>query len=203
MRRKAKHAKQQHLTPIIVLFLVILATIGCFAYRNKLLKTNVLPTPTATPNPMAKWMTYTNTKYNFSFKFPGNFVGQGSISGPATGTLDSLRSFTDPNTLHEGTSDPFNGFSLYVVTRLGTTNFDKYIGREIAAMNIAKYTGMKNPIKVQLTNGAALVSKDGNQAYYYLPTPNKKMIVVFAYLQTDVSFKQTFDQILSTFRFTE
>jgi putative hemolysin len=70
-------------------------------------------------------------------------------------------------------------------------------------MNVAKYTGMRNPTRVQLTNGVALVSKDEGQAYYYLPNSDQSEIVVFAYLQSDASFKKTFDQVLSTFKFTD
>jgi putative hemolysin len=201
MKHKSKLFQKRKLITTIILSLIVLLAAGFSTYRNYLAKNQITPTPTATPNPFAGWLTFTSLKYNFSFKFPANLGQQGAISGPATGTSEGLRSFTDPKTVTGGTGVPFNGFSLYIVTDSKGLSFDKYIAKEIAAMNTAKYTGMKNPTQIQLTNGIALISKDGQQAYYYLPSPNKNQIVVFAYLQIDPIFKETFDQVLSTFKF--
>ena len=125
MKRRVKRIKKFRLIPIIFLFSVVLIATICFVYKNNYLKTKVSPTPTANPSQTVNWLTYTNTKYNFSFKFPGSFGGQGSISGPTTGTVDSLRSFTDPKTLSGKAGARFDGFSLYMVTKPGTTNLDK------------------------------------------------------------------------------
>jgi putative hemolysin len=202
-RGRVKHLPKSRFASIAILLFIVLLIIGFFGRKNNLFKVQVSPTPAATPGLMAGWLTYTNLKYYFSFKFPSSFGGQGSISGPATGTVTALRSFTDPKTIHMGTDAHFDGFSVYIVTKLGTVNFDKYVDKEIAAMNAAKFTGMRNPTKVQLSNGVVLVSKDGGQAYYYLPKFDQSEIVVFAYLQADDSFKQTFEQVLSTFEFTD
>lgn len=198
---RAKYLSVRKFILTIILFLIVLLVAGFSAYKMHLAKNQPIPTPTSTPNPFAGWLTFTSLKYNFSFKFPANLGQQGAISGPATGTSEGLRSFTDPKTVTGGAGVPFNGFSLYIVTDSKGLSFDKYIGKEIAAMNAAKYTGMKNPTEIQLTNGVALVSKDGQQAYYYFPSPNKSQIVVFAYLQVDPIFKEIFDQVLSTFKF--
>lgn len=203
MKRKTHSLIKSRSTPIIILFLIVLVVAGHSGYKNHLFTARVSPTPTATPNPTANWTTYTNTKYNISFKYPAGFGNQGSISGPATGTSVGLRSFTDPKTIQMGTDAHFDGFSVYVVTNLKSASFDKYINKEIVAMNAAKFTGMRNPTKIQLTNGISLVSKDEGQAYYYLPNSDQSEIAVFAYLQADASFKQTFDQVLSTFKFLE
>jgi len=203
MKRKIHSLIKSRFTLITILFLIVLVVTGYFSYKNHLFKVQTSPTPTATPNPIAGWNTFTSTKYNFLFKHPADLGVQGSISGPTTGTVVSLRSFTDSKTIRAETGAHFDGFSVYVVTKLGTSNFDKYINKEIVAMNAAKFTGMRNPTKIQLTNGIALVSKDGGQAYYYLPNSGQDELVVFAYLQANASFKQTFDQILSTFKFTQ
>lgn len=188
----------------MVLFLVVFVAIGYSGYKNHLFKILVSPTPTPTADPTAEWMIYNNLEYNFLFKYPAGFEGEGRyISGPTTGTVVGLRLFADPKTIQMGTNAHFNGFSVYIVTKLGISNFDKYINKEIKAMNVAKFTGMRNPTKIQLTNGVALVSKDEGQAYYYLPNSDRSKVVVFAYLQADPSFKQTFDQVLSTFKFTQ
>jgi hypothetical protein len=203
MKHKTKHVKKQNLTRVIVLSLIIVTSIGAIGYKIYSVKTRPLPTPIATVNPMAGWLTFSELQYNFSFKFPSNFGQQGEISGPTTGTVSFVRSFTNPKTISNKAGAYFDGFSVYIVTNLKTASFDKYINREIAAMNAAKFTGMKNPTKVTLTNGVALVSMDGKQAYYYLLRPDKKTIVVFAYLQADSAFKETFDQTLSSFEFTD
>jgi hypothetical protein len=203
MKRKTHPPIKLQFAPIATLFLIVLVLTGYLGYKNHLLKTQVSPTPTPIADPTADWMIYNDLEYNFLFKYPAGFGGQGSISGPTTGKVVGLRSFTDPKTIQTGSDAHFDGFSVYVVTKLGVTNFDKYISKEITAMNAAKYTGMRNPTKIQLTNGIALVSKDEGQAYYYLPNSDQTKIVVFAYLQADASFKQTFDQVLSTFKYTQ
>ena len=191
---------------MLILAITCLGIIAYAGFMNHLFNeketVQSLPTKYSAQSEMPGWKIYTNTKYNFSFKFPGNFGSQGGISGPATGTVVGLRSFTDPATLQSGSDARFDGFSIFVVTNPGTT-FDKYISKEVTAMNAAKYTGMKNPTRVDIKNGVGLVSKDGGQAYYYLPTPDQKTIVVFAYLQAEATFKQTFDKVLSSFQFTQ
>ena len=198
MKRKEKDKKKRMLTVNFVFVLVVFLIVGFSQFKSFQTRDNSVPTPT--PDPMSDWLTYTSLEYNFSFKYPANFGKQGAISAPATGTVETLRSFTDPESIKEEPGSYFNGFSVFVVTKLGTT-FDTYLKKEIQAMNAAKSTIMNNPENVVLENGVALVSQSGNLAYYYLPTPDKKIIVVFAYLQADPSFKATFDNILSTFRF--
>jgi hypothetical protein len=199
MKRKTRLKKT---APILLIFMIAaIVFIGFLGYKNYQTKHKPTPTPKATGSPSISWKVYTNTEYNFYFKYPANFGNQGGISGPATGTSVALISFTDPETVHMGTDEPFDGFSVYVITKLNSANFNQYINKEIAAMNKAKAANMHNPTKLELTNGVALISKDGSQAYYYLPNSDKSEIVVFAYLQADPAFKQTFDQVLSSFQF--
>ena len=176
---------------------------GYSGYKNHFSKSKtVSPSPIAPTNSTSSWKVYTNLKYGFTFEFPPNFSNQGAISGPSTGVSTGLISLTDPATVKFGSDAPFDGFSVYIVTDLKGLTFDKYIAKEIQSMNAAKYTGMRNPIQTEGINGTRLISRNGQQAYYYFPTPDKKMIVVFAYLESKPAFKQTFDQVLASFRFT-
>ena len=107
----------------ILLFLSV-SIAGFFAYQTqKLVKelnnlksdekivSEVTPEPTA--DPTANWKTYTNTQYNFLFKYPTYLEDKGGISGPYTGTNIAIRSFADSKTMAEGTDMPFDGYALY------------------------------------------------------------------------------------------
>ena len=74
-------------TPIIpsllVLLVILLGSTAFLYYQNQQLKSMLAsyqtpvasPTPTVTPDLMADWKTYTNTKYGFSIKYPEKYTG--------------------------------------------------------------------------------------------------------------------------------
>ncbi len=148
----------------------------------------------------ANWKTYTSSKYNFSFKYPPSFGNQGLIAGPFTGKSEFLQTFSDPLTIREGTDAPFDGFSLYAVMDMKTDSFDQYLRNELKIMNENEFSRMQGARQQPFSGGTALVTN--TLGYYYLRTPDKQKLVVFVYLQANASFKPTFDQILSTFKFT-
>ena len=64
----------------IILILILSLSLGGYLLLNKMgikpsTSTVTLKTtnPTSTPDPTANWKTYTNTKYNYSFKYPGDW----------------------------------------------------------------------------------------------------------------------------------
>lgn len=159
--------------------------VGYSDYKNNFSKPKVVsPSPAVPSGTAVNWKVYTNLKYGFTLKFPLTFGNQGAISGPATGVSTGLISLTDPTAVKYNPDAPFDDFSVYIVTDLKGLTFDKYIAKEIQAMNAAKYTAMKNPKKITVTNGIGLVSQNGQEAYYYFLTPDKKMIVVLTFPTT-------------------
>ena len=184
-------------------------TIGLFFDKNPYLTSQISPTPTPSPaevstkegDPTANWKTYTNSDFSFSFQYSPSFGNQGLIAGPFTGRSEFLQSFSNPLTIREGTDAPFDGFSLYVVMDMNTDSFDQYLRNELKIMNENEFSRMQGARQQSFSGGTALVTN--TQGYYYLPTPDKQKLVVFVYLQANASFKPTFDQILSTFKFVD
>ena len=72
--------------PLIFMAIFIILSLGAviyLSYQNQQLKKMVLsyqhklrpsPTPTATPDSIDDWKTYTNTKFGYTFKYPNYFV---------------------------------------------------------------------------------------------------------------------------------
>jgi hypothetical protein len=207
--------------PIIILsvFVVLcLAAIGYLFWQNQQLMmrltSNKIPVPVQIPvsqaepsfvptmaDVTANWKTYSDAKYEFSFRYPQNLSSKtGTVAAPYTGVSVPITSFSDPKTVREGTDAPFNGFSMYVVTDMKATSFDAYVSQELTSMNQSVNAFMQGAKKVSLTNGQALATD--SRGYYYLPFPDNKQVLVFAYIQADRTFKPDFDRILSTVKFT-
>lgn len=160
------------------------------------------PSPAAeTTDPTAGWRTYSNSEFGFSLKYPADFGNQGVIASPFTGDSKFIQSFSDPSTVREGTDAPFNGFSVYAVSNMNTSDLNEYINNEIQAMNAYEYSRMQNPKRITITGGSALVTDI--QGYYYLPNKEGNKLIVLVYLQANDTFKPVFNQILATFKFTQ
>lgn len=195
-----------------ILLLVSCIIAGFFAWQtqrlvkelNKLNTTQITPTPEPqkTTDPTADWKTYTNNEYGFSFMYPPYLENKGNISGPYTGVSTAIRSFSDPATMSEGTDMLFDGYVVYYVSDINALNFETYLQNEKGAMDNAEYASMTGAKRVSLQNkGVGFVTD--TRGYYYFPSNDNKKVVVFGYTQKNQSFKPVFDQILSTFKFTE
>jgi len=202
---------------LIILIILLASTTGIFAYKyyqvTKQLDQLTLDsqsrhseldsesTPTPTTDPTANWQAYTDPNNRFSFKYPQYLENKGSVAGPYTGISIPIQTFADPKTQIEGTGAPFDGFSLYYVSDIKTTNFEAYLQNEKQAMDNTEYAAMTGAKKISLQNkGIAFTTN--TRGYYYFPTENESQVVVFGYIQLNQSFKSTFDLILSTFQFT-
>lgn len=205
-------------TPVIILIvvLVIAAIAGAFYLGTK--KGNIAYSPTSNPvsyspsptNLTANWKTYSNSQYRFSFEYPQNFGTQGKVGGPITSSSENIASFSDPTTIREGTDAPFNGFSVYVA-HINDVNFEDYIQTEKSAF---KKRGQE--ITGENVTNEKSFSSDGGTGYSFNVTPNIELFyipytneaeavvraIVFAKIHTTDSFNKTFNQILSTFKFT-
>lgn len=214
--------KQNNFLVILLSILLFISCViaGFFAYQTQKLvaevtgyreqlKQTLVPTtnnlqPSITPDPTLNWKTYTNTKYNFSFRYPSNFGNEGTISGPySIKSSDSvgIMSFSDPDTIREGTDAPFDGFSIYYVEDLNAQSFEEFLSNEKTSMDNAAYASMTGAKRILLDNkGVAFVND--TRGYYYYPLNSDQNVLVLAYIQKDNNFRSIFNQILSTFKFT-
>lgn len=211
--------KNQKLPIIVMSFVTILslAATAYFGYQNYLLKgqisqtqptsitTTSLSSPTTNPttDQTANWEVYTNAEYGFSFKHPDNLsISEISVvAKPYTGTSVFLDTISDPSTEREGTDAPFDGFSIYVVTNTEAASFDDYIQNEKVAMASSPLAFMAGATEQELDQGSALINN--TRGYYYLQSLDKTTMVVFAYVQGNETFRETFNQILTTFSFAK
>jgi hypothetical protein len=189
---------------------IITALIGggvwFFLNMNNSQPISINPSPVASASAIldatAGWKTYTNSDYGFSFRYPQSLDSNiGGIAGPYTGTSSPVTSLSDSRTIREGTDAAFDGLNVYVVSDMKIASFDDYITQEQTAMIQSVNAFMQGAEKIKFSNGQALVTN--SRGYYYLPFPDNKKVLVIVYIQANDSFKTIFNQILSTFKFTE
>ncbi len=89
----------------------------------------------------------------------------------------------------------------YIISDIKALNFETYIQNEKSAMDNAEYAAMTDAKRISLQNGGVAFVTD-MRGYYYFPSSDGKKVVVFGYIQQNQSFRPVFDQILSTFKFT-
>lgn len=199
----------------IILLLASLGSFGIFAYQNyftqKPLPT-VSPTPpTSTPDETANWKTYTNSQAGFSIKYPADvFVYQGNpqqesqfwsnkINGGAPLELgqDGIwlnMSFSNPGAIM---TDFYNKIinlrinetiSQSAITKLANINSDGVAGATYHQGIPPDFTG-----EPAYTYEAVWIK--GNLVY---------RLSLSAFTESNLqTYKTTFDQILSTFKFLD
>lgn len=186
--------RQKGFIPIIILVLVILAAVGYFGYKNYWPKAQTLvitsPTPAPTPDPTADWKTYTTQFY--SFKYPPQWQAQKSYtydSGSETGFEYDygypfyVRHIGNYNQL---TSKPYSSLQEYLGSRSGSIKdiqIDSFPAKHVS-----------NP------------GDEGRVVPYeevLVFVPNRTFILSLYYQLYDKADIKTFDQILSTFKFTK
>lgn len=197
---------------VCVVMLAVGIGIGLFLAKNIYPPLQILPAPTPTPvaiaDPTANWKIYTDPSNTFSFKYPMNLTDlkdQGGVSGPWTGNPQSIINLGDKMTIRWGTDAPYDGFSVYTVSKLVSLSLLDYLHKEVeAAKNSPR--GIKSGTITETSLGgqtAAFIDSTVIHREYFIPSPDGKKIVVFSRINSTDSFLNTFDQILSTFRFVE
>lgn len=204
-----------HILVWIIGGIVILAVgigIGLLLAKDIFPPLQILPAPTPSPiatvDPIANWKTYTDPLNTFSFKYPMNLTDlkdQGGVSGPWTGNPQSIINLGDKMTIRWGTDAPYDGFSVYTVSKLVSLSLLDYLHKEVeAAKNSPR--GIKSGTITETSLGgqtAAFIDNTVIHREYFIPSPDGKKIVVLSRINSTDSFLNTFDQILSTFRFVE
>jgi len=175
-----------------------------------------IPTPTATTDPTAGWETYTN-QAGFSFKYPSYFT----LTSPDTFDPDRFdpSEYSNVGLYHSQYSQkPFfevPHFKIVVLSKsLGTFDdqaqkyFDDNVNRDTDPMQIVEDFGKSkfndNDSFEYLLSGfvvntpsSGYVGYDGEYRFIWLE--NEENIISIIYTPVDL----VFDQILSTFKFTD
>ena len=183
-----KKTKKNSFPPILILAIVIvLAGVGYFGYKN-LYK---LPSTSQTKIDTTHWKTYTDPKYNYSFKYPA----QWGINPPPIGNGILISDQQGPN--------------------------EDQISLEISSTKLSDvaFPGCKQIQQVLLDNVAASRCEltqeiSTERGIVYNPPIISKIVYIETlhnglYYLISLTFDQTldkfkiFDQILSTFKFTK
>mgnify|MGYP001577369556 CR=1 FL=1 len=211
-------------TVLIIVVLILLGTTGYFAYQNYLLQQkitslqnqtmNVLLSPSPTTDPTINWKTYVNTQRGFILKFPEIFIYPKLVE-PTDSAHFSTRSNVDgPRELVD--KDLFLEITVY-------PNLDenalKKVRSAISAkpgdtvdqpfQPIGKITKTKDFNSPSDGNGSSFYESipDPNEATYYIgmweKDQNVYVIKMFGQINSLTVYGVTFNQILSTFKFTE
>ncbi|CAN5315025.1 hypothetical protein BH10PAT1_BH10PAT1_1380 [soil metagenome] len=213
-----------------LIILVLLLVSGYLGYQNMQLQKEVTsmktadkmmvetsPNPVATTDPTNGWKTYTNSDFNFSFKYPTNFeVNDGSNENGLFVTAQVSGIETVPHGSFSVTTDKNSGIDsiindLYNLSNNGsyksptsvstyTRNQDINIGGIIAHI----YTETGNTVAdapIDHSN-IILIQRDNKYyviSYWYNDTSNLSNDSV----EYGISYQNILNQILSTFKFTQ
>lgn len=206
---------------LVVLILVTLGLVGVLAYRKYISNPTASPTTQPTPislttptsDPTADWKTYANTAYNYSVKYPLDW--EIAVKGDADASTFDAPYLESPCNYDSG--------QLCSQMQIETGTYEP--NKKFEPNFIVNLTGSK-PDKVSNTTSTTVGGEeaqgfdyfqsnygDTGRLLYVLVTNHKNTKYVFTYVesqknrtfQTGVDWqnKKIFDQILSTFKFTQ
>lgn len=208
--------KKNGFVPILIILIIItLGVVGYLGYKNYLSNPSSLkpiPTPVSTISfDISNWKTYTNTRYGYMFKYPqgtdiswpyepdGYIFVKPKIENVSESMTMSIKHFVNPGSLTA--KDFYNKLVADAQIEAKAKNFPAPIPpeggtRETKINNIDAFQTLHNFVgdggieHTYLTDGKIIVDisfyDDLNNPNY----PNNK------------EFMSLFDQILSTFKFT-
>jgi predicted small lipoprotein YifL len=189
---------------ILLFFLVTLAAAGYYGYlywqetNKKAPSPTTEPTPVETTDPTADWKTYTNTKYGYSFKHPSSWDTY-TIGESAEGTLiigpqekvDKVRQMQ--GNFGGGT---FLVLTLNIKTEVVERKSNEYEQVTSKPISINNINGTKFDINI-------IQDEPGfNKGDKITSVVVKKDDIYIQIDLLDQTYKDIFDQILSTFKFT-
>lgn len=165
--------------------------------------------PTQVQDEMANWKTYTNTNYNFSIKYPQESIIESNNAGEEEGT-DGLQ-ISLPISKGSNTISTEKIFITFItIYRKNQQEYDSDL--EDAIAQPGRYmTNFKiesrSKVNVEGANADRVITysdEQGRRVAVYLVHENKEYYF-WGSLKNDStgSFLQMFDQILSTFKFTQ
>ena len=222
----AQYHRQRGFIPIFIAILVaVLAIGGYFVYRSSSLRTGeagvaISPSPSANPvipsstaNPMqtnteetANWKTYTNTKRGYEFKYQDSYkLGATEVSQTQLESVYLTKDtdytagggFAGSDVLRDGV---VNSFTIFPNKDLSEAELKSEFGNDITIKNIL--IGGKNAIEILFPPNVY----PGRNIFYKYSDGMVLNISSYAGFEVDISkqkeYSKTFDQILSTFKFT-
>jgi hypothetical protein len=187
-----------------ILFTILLGGGLIILYKDKL-NTQPISSPlpvvnvVATPDETANWQLYSNSKYNFSFKYP---LGWEIISSPIT---------EDKPDMFDIVVDKLNARKTGFTSIEFSINMANATHLTTISQAEAIYKISKNQIKKNITidNKSAIVISGVTDD----PDPGSRKFRQYIFVQLDNNvlviqlgnkdYQNDFDQILSTFKFTE
>jgi hypothetical protein len=190
--------KQKGSALIIILILILLTVIGFFVYRDYLSPKGTIlgpfvPSPTATADPAADWKTYTNNYWEISLKYP-----QDKLTPCPSYTTESegIRFFSFGFNCPNGTDVTYKvgvvGYKpgQYKEVKAPSTSQPVAVGGKTATRKMYIYDESDGPLFGQ---------KESQEVVFNLD----KGTLVLQQWGDNLNDKQIFDQILSTFKFTD
>lgn len=169
-----------------------------------------IPTPTPTlatgADIFADWKSYTNTAFRYSIKYPNDW--KASSFGPGVGTvpLDTIQRglLLTPSLLPpaEGMGIPLEDISIHLEVDSAQTSGMMYD----AWVNDVKKNVASTTISISettLSSTKTIVIQKEFSAVYLLPSPDKSLFYSIEVRSPTPDYRDTLDQILSTFRFLD
>ena len=173
------------------------------------------PTPTAVPTPTiatnsgtlvatdtATWKTYTNTKYNFSIKYPVSWINQEYSDGTGTNFASSAASLQSPTvnirTIAKPTSHLNDSFVNYVPIAAiqELQGYSKLVSNE----PVTTTSGLTGYETTWTTTANGQSNQSQPITYFQIPNNNAATIEIFLNKQEELD---TYQQMLSTFQFNQ
>jgi hypothetical protein len=199
-----KYGKYQWI--IIVVLLVVIGIEGVYIAANSTLDPSqnqispppISPTPfpDQSANPTANWKTYTNNKFNFSFSYPGYWELRDHTS-ETNQTYQTIVLFSQDKSAHD------YGFTIDISIWSNPDNLstEEFVPKHILTSNKNlqyKDINLNGTIAKQALNLPNQI--DASDIFI----KNGKYIISISGAYADIkAHKDIFDQILSTFTFTD
>ncbi len=202
-----------------LLSIFALVAAGYFYWQNTQLKSQSTPAPApvvspqSSVDPIADWQTYTNNKYHYTVQFPSEYSA--GYNNEMLGKFGESNGLDDQIAFLSNPGEMFNNF-LEVQTineKLSKKTFAEILNETYQLQKKHSQTTQISEVETRLIND--IKANEYNFSSKVIYTPNwggeskgtdYKMImfskngITFAIILTDKS--NTFNQILSTFRFT-
>lgn len=168
--------------------------------QNQQASPSTVSQPSPTIDPTTDWKTYINTQYNFSFKYPYYLDDKCcNLGGPILNNPQQIIVLAEKPTSKTGPDQSFNGIAIYVVKI--DNLFKNYLIEEKEAQLSIINDPQKQLIKKEITLAGKTAISLNN--LIFIPLADKTVLTITKGEQAKGSFDETFNHILSTFKFTD
>jgi hypothetical protein len=207
--------RQKGVAPILVLLIIaVLGGLGFWGYKTEIIRislpqketASVSNSPSPTTDPTKDWKTYTDTTYNFSFKYPNsgsvktNSKRDDLLLGGASFHLNYNDSEFRPQ-VSEVYVNVFDNNNLDLDTWLEQNSTGKPFGSD----DKKEYSGYVNLGKGQLSGKSGVKFRDDVMGFtaHNIAVKWNNYIYVVGYVEVADDLSTEYSQILSTFKFTQ